>query len=227
MPSSRERALCSAVAALLSRMEGASVCEAIAAAASCALRFGGSPKRRSVLADGAPIRSRCRCGRPRQAAKRSPLREFRRGAPRRASLTAAPTAPTSTSSCAAAHLPVVDVPAYCRCGRQAEAGVGAYPHDLLCGRRQGVAACSIVQRACAAEVLRSGGVRVVLRGLCRRAGYAASQRGACREDRCACFSRRAARLDAPSYRPRAGGRPRQIVDSASRPASGSSRPCGA
>ena len=53
--------------ALLRCMESASVCEAIAAAASCALRFGGSPKQHSVLADGAPIRSRCRCGRPRQS----------------------------------------------------------------------------------------------------------------------------------------------------------------
>ena len=41
-------------------MESASVCGAIAAAAFCAQRIGGSPKRRSVLADGAPTGSRCR-----------------------------------------------------------------------------------------------------------------------------------------------------------------------
>src|SRR5215213_8240917 len=33
-------------------MESISVCEAIAAAAFCAQRIGGSPRRRSVLADG-------------------------------------------------------------------------------------------------------------------------------------------------------------------------------
>jgi hypothetical protein len=41
-------------------MESTSVCEAIVAAAFCAQRIGGSPKRRSVLADGAPTGSRCR-----------------------------------------------------------------------------------------------------------------------------------------------------------------------
>jgi hypothetical protein len=51
-------------------MESARVCEAIAAAAFCAQRIGGSPKRRSVLADGAPTGSRCRCGRPRPATNR-------------------------------------------------------------------------------------------------------------------------------------------------------------
>jgi hypothetical protein len=40
------------------RMESTSVCEAIAAAAFCAQRIGGSPKRRSVPADGAPTGSR-------------------------------------------------------------------------------------------------------------------------------------------------------------------------
>jgi hypothetical protein len=38
-------------------MESNSVCEASAAAASCAQRIGGSPKRRSVLADVAPTGS--------------------------------------------------------------------------------------------------------------------------------------------------------------------------
>src|SRR6266508_5138078 len=41
-------------------MESISVCEAIPAAAFCAQRIGGSPRRRSVLADGAPTGSRCR-----------------------------------------------------------------------------------------------------------------------------------------------------------------------
>src|SRR5881409_63129 len=40
-------------------MESTSLCEAIAAAAFCAQRIGGSQKRRSVLADGAPTGSRC------------------------------------------------------------------------------------------------------------------------------------------------------------------------
>jgi hypothetical protein len=41
-----------------SRMESISVCEAIAAAAFCARRIGGSPRRRSVLADGMCSRRR-------------------------------------------------------------------------------------------------------------------------------------------------------------------------
>jgi hypothetical protein len=42
------------------RMDSSSVCEAIAAAAFAPRGLGGSPIRRSVLADGAPTGSRCR-----------------------------------------------------------------------------------------------------------------------------------------------------------------------
>jgi hypothetical protein len=52
--------------------ERTSVCAAIAAAAFCAQRIGGSAKRRSVPADGAPRGSRCRCGRLRPATNDRP-----------------------------------------------------------------------------------------------------------------------------------------------------------
>ena len=55
--------------------ESTSVCEAVAAAAFCDKRIGGSPKRRSVLADrGADRFSMQRCGRPRPATRHRPHR---------------------------------------------------------------------------------------------------------------------------------------------------------
>src|SRR4051794_9188889 len=69
-------------------MESISVCEAIAAAAFAAQRIGGSPQRRSVIADGTPPGSRSRDAvaraQPRTAASLKPEAVQSGGSARRA-----------------------------------------------------------------------------------------------------------------------------------------------